>query len=420
MIGYNFRVLLWKELLDLSRDYKTIATSLLLPLIFFPLLGFLSLALVTQQPVNIAIVDLDRSTSYNEALNISFSSNQLVEELVKGLKKHGFHVEIADDTSVLHNSSIDLVVVIPRGFSENLSSLTSIADIKIYRRANVQASARAEGVARAIINSFSDRVAREKVNAIIRVYGLNATANAILYPVSTRVQLVSIGGEAVGTEEELRGVFARVLVLALSVVITPATSFIIDGIIGERERKTIEMILSLPLPVSTIIYAKLVAATLLGLLTAVADALGFVAYIVLTTMAMGGGISFPIDPFLLLLHSIVAFFTILVTISIALPFITRTRGIRSASNIASGIAVIGTIVFFTGFIVDYSRLPETIKTMLYIVPYTHSVLSIQYYVLGYPMQSMIHLLVLLVLSIVLLAITSRILSTEKMLIAPST
>jgi len=420
MRGYNFKVLLWKELLDLSRDYKTLATSLLLPLIFFPLLGFLSLALVTQQPVNIAIVDMDREELHNKLLNLTFSSRDLVNRLINGLEGYGFNVYEAIDSDVVYNSSVDLVIIIPKGFTFNLSSLNSTAHIEIYRRANVQASARAEAIARAIINEYSNVVSKEKVEAIIKVTGLNATSTAILYPISTELQLVTIGGREVGMEEELKGLFARVLVLALSVVITPATSFIIDGIIGERERKTIEMILSLPLPVSLIIYSKLVAATMLGLLTAIADALGFVAYIVLTTNALGRSVSLPIDPILLLLHSVVAFFTILVTISIALPFITRTRGIRSASNIASGIAIIGTIVFFTGFIVDYSRLPTTIKSILYIVPYTHSILSIQYYVVGYTFQAMIHLLVLVILSLVLLAFSTKILNTEKMLLAPST
>ena len=420
MRGYNFKVLLWKELLDLSRDYKTLATSLLLPLIFFPLLGFLSLALVTQQPVNIAIVDMDCEELHNNLLNLTFSSRDLVNRLINGLKGYGFNVYEAIDPDVVYNSSVDLVIIIPKGFTFNLSSLNSTAHIEIYRRANVQASARAEAIARAIINGYNNVVSKEKIEAIIKVTGLNATSTAILYPISTELQLITIGGQEVGMEEELKGLFARVLVLALSVVITPATSFIIDGIIGERERKTIEMILSLPLPVSLIIYSKLVAATMLGLLTAIADALGFVAYIVLTTMALGESVSLPIDPILLLLHSVVAFFTILVTISIALPFITRTRGIRSASNIASGIAIIGTIVFFTGFIVDYSRLPTTIKSVLYIVPYTHSILSIQYYVVGYTFQAMMHLLVLVILSFVLLVFSTKILNTEKMLLAPPT
>ena len=108
MRGYNFKVLLWKELLDLSRDYKTLATSLLLPLIFFPLLGFLSLALVTQQPVNIAIVDMDCEELHNNLLNLTFSSRDLVNMLINGLKGYGFNVYEAIDPDVVYLSLIHI------------------------------------------------------------------------------------------------------------------------------------------------------------------------------------------------------------------------------------------------------------------------------------------------------------------------
>ena len=420
MVGRSFKILLWKELVDLSRDKKTIATSILLPLIIFPMLGLLSLALLVQQEVTIAVVDQDQSTYTNSILNITVSSKDLVDLLVRVLHDSGYNVFIANSTDVLEDPNVDLVVLIPRGFTENASSTLSKARVTVYKRAAVQASSRAEGLVYAIVDSFGQRISIMKINALARLAGVNVTAEAILNPVGTRTILVNIQGQQVGVEAELKSTLARILVLALSAVITPAASFMIDGIIGERERKTIEMLISLPLPVSRIIYAKLVAATMLGLLTAIADALGFLAYMVLTVSALGGQLGIILDYNLLLLHSIVAFFTILVTISIALPFITRTRGIRSASNIASIIAIIGTLIFFTGFIVDYTRLPVDIKTLFYLIPYTHSVLAIQYYVMGYPIESITHIGVLIILSTILLVVSTKLINTEKLLIAPRT
>ncbi len=419
-IGYSFRVLLWKELLDLSRDYKTIATSLLLPVLFFPLLGFLSLTLVSQQPVSVAIVDLDHNISYNPLLNMSVSSMELVSRLKKAFRSTGISVVETSNTSIVSDPDIDLVVVIPRGFAENASSINKTARVVVYRKAALQASTRAESIAYAVINGFSSELSRNKTGKLIEIAGINGSVTSFLQPINPQTMVVTIKGGKAGAKEELRGVLARILVLALSVVITPATSYIIDGIIGERERKTIEMVLSQPVSVHLIIYTKLFAATMLGLLTALADALGFIAYIVLTNMALGGSTTIPIDPWLLLLHSLVAFFTILVTIGISLPFITRTRGIRSAANIASAIAVIGTMMFFTGFLVDYVRLSPGIKTGLYIIPYTHSILAIQYYVLGEVTTAMIHIGFLAVLSIALIVLSTKTISAEKLLVAPRT
>ncbi len=420
MIGENLRVLLWKELLDLSRDYKTLATSILLPLAFFPLLGLISLALVSQQPINVAIIDLDNTTYTNEYLGLEVSSHYIVEEFIKTYRSYGVNVITTNNLSIIDDPSIDLVIVIPKGFTYNVTSINTSAYIRIYKKAALQSSAKAESIAYAVIDYLKKEFSKEKVEALIKLLGINASVKAFLEPIVTTTTLVTVTGGKAGIEEELRATLARILVLALSVVMTPATSFMIDGIIGERERKTIEMVLSLPISVQLIIYAKLVAATLLGLLTAVADALGFLAYMILLGMAFGTNMFVLIDPWLLVLHSIVAFFTILVTISIALPFITRTRGIRSAANIASAIAIIGTMVFFTGFIVDYSRLASDVKTLLYFIPYTHSVLSIQYYVLGNVTASLTHIAILVILSTTLLAISLKIISTEKLLVAPKT
>lgn len=413
--------LVWKELVDLYRDRKTLVTSILLPLTVFPLLGFLSLTLVSTLEVTIAIVDLDNSSYTNSILNITVSSKELVDILLKHLVSKGYNVVLANDTSVVRNSSVDLVVIVPEGFSRNASSLTHKADIVIYRRAGIQAAIRAESDVVSLVYAYSNILAERKTEALIRLSGVNASIEAVLYPLKPRTVLVGATGAQVGFEYELRSILARILVIALSVVITPATSFIIDGIIGERERKTIEMLLSTPLRLSTIIYVKLGAASMLGLVTALADAIGFIAYMSFMSLAMTGNmLAVPIDYSLLVLHSLVAFFTILVTVSIALPFITRTRGIRSAANIASIIAIGGTIMFFTGFIVDYTRLPRSLINLMYIIPYTHSILSIQYYVLGYRLQALLHLAVLAIVSTVVIIATARTLTTEKVLIAPQT
>ncbi|MET1160206.1 MAG: ABC transporter permease [Thermoprotei archaeon] len=412
-------ILLRKELLDLSRDRKTIFTSILLPLIMLPLLGFVTLLLVAQQPVTIAIVDLDNSTHTNYELNITVSSKWLVGNLTYYLKEYGYNVTIASSKDVVANPGIDVVVVIPPGFSENASSTNNIARITIYKKAGYQAASRAESTIYSVVSVFSYNLSVTKLKALSRIAGINASIQALRNPVQAFTELITVRGQPAGIEIELRNLFARILVLALSFVVTPAASYVIDGIIGERERKTIEFLLVSPAPLSHIIYAKMIAATILGIITAIADALGLVAYMVLTSIAYGVGIGVVIDYQLLLLHSITAFFTILSTITIALPFITRTRGIRSASNIANIVTTAGLVFFFTGFFIDYVKLPSHILYPLYLVPYVHSILAIQYYVFQNPLTSIVHLATLGFLSLALLVVTTKTVNTEKLLIAPS-
>ncbi len=411
-------VLLWKELLDLYRDRRTLFTSILLPLISLPLIGFMGIALVEQQPVLVAVVDLDNTTARNQLLNITVSSRWLAGNTTRILEKFGYNVTISHSIDIVKNPDIDVALIIPKGFSRNASSLNNTARVKVLRRAGVQAAVRAESTIYSIINVFSRNISDAKLNAVIRLLGLNATIPALRNPVTARTEVVGISGQPVSRAIVLRNAFARILVLAFSFVVTPAASYVIDGIIGERERKTIELLLASPTTPQRIIYAKLVAATLLGLITALADIIGLVVYMVSVSIVSGVPFGVIIDPLLLILHSITAFFTILSTISIALPFITRTRGIRSASNIVSLVTIVALVFFFTGFFVDYIRLPSEILIPLYLIPFTHSILVIQGYVLGYVSRALIHLAVLSIASIALLIIASKTINTEKLLIAP--
>ncbi len=412
------KTLIWKELLDLSRDKKTIFTSILLPLVMLPLIGLLSLALVSEQPVRVAVIDLDNNTYTDPYLNITFSSKWVLNNITYYLKKYGYIVNISHSTDILYDPSIDLVVVIPKGFSKNATSLDNVARVIIYKKAGVQAATRAESTISSVLNYLSYRLSNEKISSIARLLNVTIIPDAIRNPVQSKTEIVTIHGTPAQPEIEMKNMFARILVLGLSFVIAPAASFVIDGIIGERERKTIEMLLASPAPVTSIIYSKMIAATVLGLITAIADAMGLVAYMFLFSLATGIPFGLVIDPMILLVHSITAFFTILSTITISLPFITRTRGIRTASNIASIVTTIGIVFFFTGFMIDYIRLPPSILYPLYLVPFTHSILVIQSYIVGYYLRAILHGLVLAISSVILLFLTAKTISTERLLVAP--
>ncbi|MEM1800258.1 MAG: ABC transporter permease, partial [Desulfurococcaceae archaeon] len=372
------KALIWKELRELSRDRKTILTTIIFPLISLPSIGLLTVLLIAQQPIVIAIVVEDLARDNSLAM-------QLQDILSNTLSQKGYvTIAMSDRYSAIYNSTIDIVVVIPKGFSENATSYDKVAYVEIVRRAgvNVQRADQAESEIRGVISWFSDTLSRIKIERLANMAGLfEYNVDAIRNPVTIGAPIiVTPGGQPAGPEDVLKAFVARLLVLSFAFVVTPASSFVIDGVIGERERKTMEMLLSSPAGLTEIFSAKLIAATLVGLIAAIADMLGLVVYFGLMLFAIGGVFMAVFHPVLILLHAVTAFFTILATISMAMPFISRTRGIRSASNIAGIITGVGIIFFIAGWIVDIPRLNPNIRIPLMIVPYTHSILVIQNYI----------------------------------------
>ncbi|MGB9827013.1 MAG: ABC transporter permease, partial [Thermosphaera sp.] len=174
--------------------------------------------------------------------------------------------------------------------------------------------------------------------------------------------------------------------------------------------------LASPASLGEILAAKIIVATILGLLASLADITALLAYVGSLVLAYGGQLFILLDPGLLLLHSVTSFFTILVTVAIATPFITRTRGIRSAGNVAGLITSVAIVFFFLGFFIDFPKLEANVLNMLQIIPYTQSILSVQNYIYGRPDLSIINLLALALLSSLILLIAVKTVDKEKILL----
>lgn len=410
----RLRILLWKELKEISRDKKLVATTILFPLISLPAIGLLTALLLHYQPVIVAIVNQDDGPG---ALTSWF-----IENVANMLASAG-HIVIKASSleSALRNTTIDLILVIPRGFHENATSFDKVAYIEVIKRAGVSEERvnRVEQDVRNVIANLSLGLSEIKIRELaekadIKEYNVEAIRN----PVQIKVPVyITPTGEPAKPEDVIRPFIARLLILSFSFIVTPASSFIVDGIVGERERKTMEILLASPAGLWDVLVAKVIAASVIGLIASLADIFGLLVYFGILITALGGWFMAVYDIRLILLHAFTAFLTILVTVSISIPFITRTRGIKTASNIAGLLSIIGLAFFVSGWMVDFYKLSREVLMFLLAVPYTHSILIVQSYVYRDYNTTMMSILFLTILSLIAMAISLKILEREKVLLA---
>jgi ABC-2 type transport system permease protein len=407
------KAMLWKEVKEIKRDRKLLISTILLPLISLPAIGILTALLLYYQPIFIAVVNQDVEEETNK---------WFVDNLISDLSSRGYKVETVQEMdAALRNLTFDLIIKIPLGFSENLTSLNKVAYVEIIKRAGVSGDRvdRAEQDVKNIIASISNAVSELKIKDLAGRAGLiDVNVDAIRNPVQVKIPIyIGPSGEPAKIEDIVKPFIARLLILSFTFIVTPASTFIVDGIVGERERKTIEMLLSSPAGLWDLLVAKLVSSSLIGLIASLADIIGLLLYYGILVTALGGWFMAVFDPGLIILHAFTAFLTILVTVSISLPFITRTKGIRTASNIASMFSIIGLAFFVAGWIIDFYKLPENILNPLLLVPYTHSVLVIQSYVYRDYSRSLGSISVLIVLSLIIMVVSLKTLDREKVLLA---
>ncbi|MEM0059473.1 MAG: ABC transporter permease [Desulfurococcaceae archaeon] len=407
------KAMLWKEVKEIKRDRKLLISTILLPLISLPAIGILTALLLYYQPIFIAVVNQDVEEETNK---------WFVDNLISDLSSRGYKVETVQELdTALRNLTFDLIIKIPLGFSENLTSLNKVAYVEIIKRAGVSGDRvdRAEQDVKNIIASISNAVSELKIKDLAGRAGLiDVNVDAIRNPVQVKIPIyIGPSGEPAKIEDIVKPFIARLLILSFTFIVTPASTFIVDGIVGERERKTIEMLLSSPAGLWDLLVAKLVSSSLIGLIASLADIIGLLLYYGILVTALGGWFMAVFDPGLIILHAFTAFLTILVTVSISLPFITRTKGIRTASNIASMFSIIGLAFFVAGWIIDFYKLPENILNPLLLIPYTHSVLVIQSYVYRDYSRSLGSISVLIVLSLIIMVVSLKTLDREKVLLA---
>ncbi len=416
----KINVIMWKEFTDIIRDYKTIIATVLLPLIVLPLLGLTNFVLTKQQPPIIVVVDDDHSKGVigNETISSSDIAYMLAYYVNATGRAVAYQANSMNDS--FHSYPyFDIVLVIKKGFIENLTSFNRIAYLSKIQRVGSAKANEASLIVEWVKNWVSDYVASKKIKIIAHEAGIHVNPDSIKKPIDfEKVQYVAPTGEKKTLLDELRAQTARLLMFALFFIAPPIVTFISDSIIGERERKTIEMLLTAPLSKTELLLGKVFATTILGMLAAIADIAGLLIYFYLLYMSYGL-MTLMVDPSLLGVHALMVFMTSLLTSSLVLPFIVRTKTIRSAQIVSSAVMSIATIVFFMSLFVEIPNLPLIIRIPLYFIPFTHCALVIYNYMYGYTLNLSIHLVITIISSLVLIVIAHKVFDEERILIGPS-
>ncbi|MDK2383740.1 MAG: ABC transporter permease subunit, partial [Candidatus Korarchaeota archaeon] len=236
------------------RDRRTMLNVVLLPMILMPLvisLPTLMLSPKTIPPKIMVVVEDPRGMDLAKEIEaLENSSEALVSIVTDG----------GNYTGLVLSGDVDLIVDIPEGFYENLSSGKTGRLIYYYDPYGARSSV-AMGVVQRVVSEYSEEVLRRRLEAI------NLSEEYIKPIVSVAVQVTSTGEGATTGEV----VTAMVLPMMVGLIaITGAGTFAIDMIAGERERKTLEALFTNPVSRGQLLLGKFGALTLLSLISGLA------------------------------------------------------------------------------------------------------------------------------------------------------
>lgn len=400
-------VVIWKEIKDMVRDIRTLAAIALLPLFMLPLMSVASLYAQGLQPGRVSIINYDESVGCVGGVN--FASARFVDEIADELMRNGYTVVYSEAPDV------DAVIIVRDGFIRNLTSLTDRAMLEIIKSLGSTKADQIENIVLRFVSNYNYVVATLKVLELGSIAGVVVSPDSVLNPIQTQVTVVGAGGVPVGYEEALKVYVARFLSFSLIFVTTPSTAYITDSVIGEKERKTLEALLSTPVPRPTLIVGKIVSTSLIGLMTGFTNALGLLLFAYVPSLIYGVNLSYLLSFNVMVTHFTAIYLSVLSSLALVAPVVIRSGSYRAAQAFSMIVISIASIVFFISLYVDIEQLSGFYKALLYAIPYTHASLFIKYTALNMPQNALLHLIALIAIISALVYLTIKLFSEERVI-----
>ncbi|MBN1682238.1 ABC transporter permease [Candidatus Bathyarchaeota archaeon] len=418
----SFTSLVSKEIKELIRDPKILFGVVLLPLLLYPLMGQgiqisqksveqaiqgTSFSLYTDDHGEIAEILIQYLLTNNTVKNIE--ANNLEEALLK----------FQDSNSIA-------MVYVPNGYSQNITDGFQ-GHVKIYgnlKNFNI-AEAQSTQVAGSYVSNFGYYYSLAIINHLLEVVESSYKPLFIKEPLSISFASVIKGNVLEINPIQITNIIMNqsiMLPMMVMMMVIFAIQMASTSIALEKEQKTLETLMTLPVSRLTILSGKLAGSIVIAVAGSISYMIGFSYYtnsalsfapeitsVILTDTGIG------IQPIGYLLLGIVMFTTLVSALALAISLAVFTDNVRSAQSL-TGILIVPLIIpALILMFAEIEMLPPMIQWILLIIPYTHSMLATKAAFLGNYWIIFRSIIYISIFTAVVLWIAARIFSTERII-----
>ena len=332
----QLKTLYKKEIMDVIRDKKTILTMVVLPVILYPLLF-----LVVMQIMTMILSNQEEQTYYVAYDKVSEENQQALEDWIQG-DEDGYDYVI--ETKVSKNPKKDLE-------QEKIDAYitTTVTDeqviYEVHYLSAVTDSSSVSDMLKEEITSYSKKVAEQNADAM----GLDVTK--VLYPIDSKITDQSSNESSMGS---LLGSFIPFLLI--TGIMTGCMYPAIDITAGEKERGTLETLLTLPIGNLELIISKFLSVATVSIVSVFINILsigGIVFYLFRTVMSLTEGAgAFRLATFVpAILISVVCVIAFALFMSAVVMCICAfAKSFKEANNYITPLTLIVMLTAYVGFI----------------------------------------------------------------------
>lgn len=420
----NLVALIIKEVKELVRDPKILIGVILMPILIFPVMG--SAIQISQESVQRAVrgasfaVWTDDDGFVTDAMLDYLYTNNTVVPIVAG--------NLEDALTFFTSTDSSAMVYIPDGYNDNITQGQQ-GRIKIYanlRKLNM-AETQSTDLVSNLINIYNYYFSITKINNLLTESGGIGTAIGYRNPITLEYASILKGSVLeIAPSAIFNLVMSQSIMLPIMVMMMVmfAIQMAATSIALEKEQKTLETLMTLPVSRMTILGGKLSGSIVIAVAGSISYLIGFGYYMdsafsfVPEAMSMNiSDVNLGITPIGFLLVGVVIFVTLVSALAMALSVAVFADNVRSAQSftgvLVTPIMIPALVLMFS----DIEMLPQTFQYLLLIIPYTHTIVATKAAFLGNYFVVLRSIFFISIWTFAVLYIAAKIFSTERIITA---
>ena len=410
-----------KEVKELVRDPKILLGMIIVPLILFPLMGFaiqtsMETAEQSIEQTSIALIDLDQGP--------------VAESLENYLDLFNFTITHFDGVSLdevltrVQESNFTNLVIVPSGFSQDITEAQT-ATLTIYTPfkggGGIATSTRSSAI-NSILGSFEDVIVNQRINEGFP----EANSTQILNPIILSEKSIVKGKSADVSPDILFGLMmsqSTIMPVGMITLLIFAMQLAATAVASEKEEKTLETLLTMPINRTIILAGKLTGSIIVAVVGALAYLIGFSYYMSsYTSLIPTGGVDLAaiglaptIESYAILGVSL--FMALLSALALAISLSVFAEDVRGAQALVGPLSILFIFPMIFTMFTDITTLPFPLSIILLAIPFTHSMLAANVTFTGNYVGAIGGIVYMAIFTVVVLYIASRLFGTEKILTA---
>ena len=409
-----------KEVKELVRDPTLLLGMIIVPLIIFPLMGFavqtsMKAAEESMGNISIAVMDFDKGTV---AENLTTFLTTLNVTIVKV-----DDLNFTEAVNHVQQSNLTALIVIPLNFTNNITGgLKAELDVYSVFRGGGIAESTSSSTISTLLKSFEESLVFQKI-----VEEIPEDPRTVLDPIDMSEKSI-VKGKSVNIHPSVlfglmmsqsMGMPIGIMMLLIFAMQLAATS-----VASEKEEKTLETLLTLPINRLTILAGKLTGSIIVAVVGAIAYIVGFTYYMgsfmgiipAETGVDLGAiGLAPTLLSYLLLGASL--FVSLISALALAISISVFAEDVKGAQALVGPLSMLLIFPMIFMMFTDIYALPFPLMIVLLAIPFTHPMLASKVAFTGDYLTAVMGIVYVSIFTIAVLYIAARLFGTEKILTA---